>query len=147
PQRRTSPPERRSVDGWPPWREAYGLAGPPAPAPPPGGTARGGEPLGNQGLSVRPKKAGRAERRPPLRPEHGGGDTRHRARPEDGRRRRDRVQAAVLRRVPQRVRRGRRARRGDRTVVGLADRAEERRVRLRLGDRPRFRPRASCLRR
>ena len=40
-----------------------------------------------------------------------------RARPEDGGRRGDRVQAAVVRRVPQRVRRRRPARRGGRTAV------------------------------
>ena len=44
----------------------------------------------------------------------------------------DRVQAAVVRRVPQRLRRRRPAARGGCAAVGLADRAQERRLRLRL---------------
>src|SRR5205085_5244764 len=89
--------------------------------------------------SVREEEARRAKDRPAVRARHGSGDARHRARPAAGGRRRNRVQAAVVRRVPQCVRRRRPARRGRGEPVRLADRAEERRVRVRLDHRARSR--------
>ena len=82
-------------------------------------------------------KLAEPKRRPALLARHRRGDAGDGARTDHVGRGGDRVQAAVVRRVPERLRRRRPAARGGRAAVRHDDRAQERPVRLRLDRRAR----------